>query len=654
MLNFSFYRNPFVFLTTYYCIGLFLGTNYFHWEYALISSLLTLLFVLFDWNFRDYLGDFISKLTIPCMLISLGYWSIHLSEGKSNSALSFSNTPVTIEFSIEELEESSANSTRGIGLIHQIQANDEPINVQEKVMFYIDSSSSFKIGDRLIATSYLHEIENKGNPGEFNQEQFWRNKGVLYSTFIHAQDLKWIDYDAPSSFDQKILNLHTYLSDVIKEYLSGQELALAQALILGDKSLLNQETKSAFSSTGAMHVLAVSGMHIALILQILLYIASFFYRFISRKNATLFIVLLLWIYAILTGFSPSVIRAVFTFSMLAIAQLSGNNYRPINILFFSALVLLILEPLFLYDIGFQLSYLAMIGIYLTYEQIASWFTPRNRVLDFFWKGTSIGFAAQVMTIPLMLYYFHQFPNYFILSNLILLVLSGVILGAGITLFITWKIPLVGQLNAFILFVSLWLSLVSLHWIEGLPGAVAYGFHFPFFIVPLLTLSAYFLILYVPFSRVWMLSSLLFAILLSWIVLLRFDNMSSHHLVIFNHSKLTFALKNGEQIHCFVDTSPQEISKAKFMLDAYTKCYPGNIEWHAIKGLNGSFILGNDTITWQTKEDEKVIQWNRKNIPIQYSATHKSDGNSIYMPWIEHPKSLKYGAIIYDKEDFARK
>lgn len=647
MFRVSFYKFPFVFLTIYYCIGLCLASYSFDWELAIIFSLSTLLLLLFDWNFRSTLGYKLSNLIIPGLLFSMGYWSIYLSGLSHQPIEGFIAEPVTIEFSIEELSSTTSQTyTKGVGVLHQVKSESESVKTNDKFLFFIDSSTNYIEGDRLIATTRLTPIQNKGNPGEFDQENFWKNQGVRLTTFINNQDVKWIDNKAPNLLNKWLEDLHEYLSFVLAQSLSGQELALAQALILGDKSLLNKETKSSFSSTGAMHVLAVSGMHIALILQLLLFVSSFFYRLISRHKATLIIVGLLWVYALLTGFSPSVIRAVFTFTMLVVAQLSGNQFKPINVLFFTALVLLVIEPYFFFDIGFQLSYLAMIGIYLTYEPIYRWINPKNKLIDFLWKGTAIGFSAQVMTIPLMLYYFHQFPNYFILSNLILLVLSGIILGAGLSLFITWKIPVLNQLNIGVLFISLWMSLISLSWIEDLPGAVAYGFEFPFILVPIMTISLYFMTTLLPFSKVWTLTMVFFTLSLSWIVLLRWNNLSSDHLVIFNHSKLTFALKEDDKIHCFIDGDSVDMKKASFLLNAYNTYYPGKIEWHSIKGLNGMICQGEDTLSWESAKGAKNIIWKQHKIRIHYSAIKKNEEADHYMPWIEHPKSLKYGAFFY--------
>ena len=129
-------------------------------------------------------------------------------------------------------------------------------------------------------------------------------------------------------------NCRIYLSESLSENLKGKELAIAQALILGDKSLLDQEVKNSFTNTGAMHVLAVSGLHIGIIMQILMVVLGYFPKIISRKKALTLVLIVMWIYAFITGMSPSVVRAVFMFSVLVIVQLAGRQYSTMNALFF--------------------------------------------------------------------------------------------------------------------------------------------------------------------------------------------------------------------------------------------------------------------------------------------------------------------------------
>ena len=169
-------------------------------------------------------------------------------------------------------------------------------------------------------------------------------------------------------------------------------------------------------------------------LYILFFFCFFFFsKVISKKKSLFIILLLLWLYALLTGFSPSVSRAVFMFSILGIAKSTSNSYNPINSLFFSGFILLLINPLYIYDIGFQLSYLAMLGIFIFYKPFVSMFYFNNLFLNWIWKGSIIGVSAQLMTLPITLYYFHSFPNYFLITNLGIMCVSSVLLILLITL-----------------------------------------------------------------------------------------------------------------------------------------------------------------------------------------------------------------------------
>ena len=141
----------------------------------------------------------------------------------------------------------------------------------------------------------------------------------------------------------------------------------------------------------------------------------------------------MWFYALITGMSPSVSRAVFMFSCLAFAQISGRSFNRINILFFSAFVLLLTNPFLLYDLGFQLSYMAMLGIFLFYDKLSSLLMPSNKILKWIWEGTCIGVSAQLTTIPIVLFNFHIFPNYFVITNIGMMFFAGAVLSTSISL-----------------------------------------------------------------------------------------------------------------------------------------------------------------------------------------------------------------------------
>ncbi|MGY8927758.1 MAG: ComEC/Rec2 family competence protein, partial [Flavobacteriales bacterium] len=142
------------------------------------------------------------------------------------------------------------------------------------------------------------------------------------------------------------------------------QLGVGQALILGNKELLSTEIKTSFSRAGAMHVLAVSGLHVGIILAFLIFVLERFPRIFSRRAAILISILFIWIYAGITGFSPSVLRATIMFSIIVFGDVFGKQSSRFNSLGFSAFLMIVWNPLIIYDIGFQLSYLAMLGIFL--------------------------------------------------------------------------------------------------------------------------------------------------------------------------------------------------------------------------------------------------------------------------------------------------
>ena len=238
------------------------------------------------------------------------------------------------------------------------------------------------------------------------------------------------------------------------------------------------------------------------------------------------------------------------FTVLSAAQLSGRNYDPINTLLFTAFVLVLWNPLTVFDIGFQLSFLAMLGIYLFYEKIERFWVIRQPILQKVWQGTAIGLAAQVMTTPLSLYYFNQFPNYFILTNIGLMASSGLILGGGLLLFtLSWwwfAAKWIGLALLLVVGVSLWF----IEWVEGLPGAVAYGFTPSFWVV--LVLGVLFPVLSkltVSQKGFWMASILLFSILFG-IVFQRLQKLNRNEIVVFNERLSIVAVIFDRQIFCF--------------------------------------------------------------------------------------------------------
>jgi competence protein ComEC len=377
------------------------------------------------------------------------------------------------------IEESSVTKSGYLKYIISCKSNkqEEEIRYPEKKLVFVKirhNKTPFNENSTIVFNCKFNKIENLGYPGEFDSEYYWKNKGIYEIGFINNEsNIKLLNQ--PNGTYLSPIYFRKNLTEILKSVLSGQELALANALILGERSMLTNETTQGFSDTGAMHILAVSGLHIGILLQILLYIFQLFNKWIPKNQAIIISLCIVWFYALVTGLSPSVIRSVIMFSFLLIGKIKGKENSELNLLAFSAFLILSWKPIYIYDIGFQLSYAAMLGIYLFYPYLKNVLISRFRIIQLIIEGSMVGIAAQITTIPLTLYYFHQFPNYFILTNIALMAFSFIILLLGILLFSFFWVTPIKFILGFLLQKTMTCMLVIVHFFSELPFSTAKGF-----------------------------------------------------------------------------------------------------------------------------------------------------------------------------------
>ena len=274
-------------------------------------------------------------------------------------------------------------------------------------------------------------------------------------------------------------HLRHYFAGVIDQYVQRPESKqIALALLLGQKESLGKEVKQAYSATGTQHILAVSGLHVGIIYSILLLPLTFFKQKgqLLQKSYLILVLGLIWIYALMTGFSPSVVRAVVMFSLVTLGQMRKRKPSIWNILAFSALLLLVLDPAIQTDLGFQLSYLAVAGIVGLQPILLRMWAPSNRVLDYFWQMATVTLAAQLITSPLTLHYFHTFPTYFLVANLLIVPLSYIILCAGVPFLLLAWIPMVGSTLGAIVDFLLFIQNEITYTLQEFPAALWQGIH----------------------------------------------------------------------------------------------------------------------------------------------------------------------------------
>ena len=336
----------------------------------------------------------------------------------------------------------------------------------------------YKTGDFVAFKTIIEAFRNETNPGSFDAAYYYGTHHYAGRGFIASNCIKKTGIRKnPSIFFSK---WQDEIGQKMKSWLPASVSGIGVALLLGNKADIEQEVLDSFSNTGAMHVLAVSGLHVGIILIIFQYILGFFSRWITRKQAIFFSVVLIWGFGLLSGASPSVIRAVVMFSILALGQLLSRKNNGMNNLILSAIILLMYDPYYLFDIGFQLSYVALIGIILFQTPIYNLVRIRQKWLDWLWKGSAVGIAATIATTPFMLYWFHQFPNYFLLSNIVVMLLGFIVLLFLIILIFTAWIPYFNTLIIFLTALSLQALVVGIQYVDEIPGGVSGGFELNFF------------------------------------------------------------------------------------------------------------------------------------------------------------------------------
>jgi competence protein ComEC len=250
------------------------------------------------------------------------------------------------------------------------------------------------------------------------------------------------------------------------------ELGIAEALLIGYTNDLDKDLVQAYSNTGVVHIIAISGMHLALIYVLLVWVFAKIPLLNKSKVMQLFLILSsLWLFSILTGASPSVLRAAVMFSFIAVGKTYFKQASIYNSLAASAFVLLCYNPYYLWAVGFQLSYLAVLGIVVFQKPICNCLYTKNKWLDKTWQLISVSTAAQLLTFPVCIYYFHQFPNLFLLSNLVAVPLSAIILYAEIVLIAFSWIPFAGTMLGKLVTGLIWLMNKIIYRLNDLPFAV---------------------------------------------------------------------------------------------------------------------------------------------------------------------------------------
>ncbi|WP_316803418.1 ComEC/Rec2 family competence protein [Pedobacter nototheniae] len=352
------------------------------------------------------------------------------------------------------------------GYYHQQQVK---LSGELLVALKLDSLSPLKLkyGDEIIITSKYTAIEPSFNPAEFDYKSWMANQNIFHQTFLNQNQLIKIYKNSGNPIIKFALGLREKQIFKYRRLIKNDEaFAVASTLILGYRADLSKETLTAYSKTGTIHALSVSGAHVAIIYVVL----DFLLMFLNRKRTLklkivkfILICTLIWAYALITGLSPSVVRSAIMITIFITAKTYSRDKNSYNILAFSAFCQLVYNPFLLWDVGFQLSYLAVFGLIYLQPKIYGLLFIKNKWLDKLWNFTALSLAAQLITFPLSIYYFHQFPVYFLLGNLFITLPLVVMMYLGILILIPGLSFLAPLFEWIINFTN-----QTLKWISNLP------------------------------------------------------------------------------------------------------------------------------------------------------------------------------------------
>ena len=543
---------PFLRFTPVFIVGILLAYH-FNWQvpaYTLTPLAVFYVFVVFVVPRKyQYTWHPLTGFAGLLWLIATAYFYTNFRQAdRSPSLIAHYNEDYThYVATVVEPSEARTNSFRTLALVDLLIRKDSSGHLQtfpakSKIIIYQPKADSLKLlhyGDQILIAGKPQKVKGPANPHEFNYQKYLANQHIHHQHYL-PQD-KWVlkAKTNPNPLMHYAYSLRERCRQIFQKHIHDSEArGIALALVLGIKNELDDDVRAAYAAAGAMHVLAVSGLHVGIIYLVI----AFLLKPLERRGLggkifkALLCLLALWSYALLTGMSASVMRAATMFSFIIIADATRRQTNIYNTIAASAFFLLLYDPLLLLSVGFQLSYLAVLGIVYLQPKIYSWFTPSSKWLRWLWGLTAVSIAAQLATFPLGLYYFQQFPVYFWLSNILVIPAAYVILSLGLLSFlVSFVMP------SFILYPT-WLLEKSIQFvnkgvkgIEQLPTSVLKNIYFS----PTETIALYFAIVFLlmlfyyrRFRFAWMLSVCLLFIAASRS--LHIYRMNQHSSITFYH------------------------------------------------------------------------------------------------------------------------
>lgn len=361
------------------------------------------------------------------------------------------------DFALVTLQEplvEKPNSYKALARVEALFQNNRLRPVTGRALFYFKKDTfvnALRYGTQILIAAPLQPIRNAGNPGSFDYKRYTLFQGITHQVYLTDRNFSVLAQHHTDTWKEILFSSRSNVLEILRRYIGGdKERGLAEALLIGYKDDLDKNLVQSYSNTGVVHVIAISGLHLGIIYWLLLLLTKpLKHRKISWLRF-LTIVAALWLFSFLAGAQPSVLRSALMFTVIALGTVIVRRTSVYNTLALSAFLLLCINPFWLWDVGFQLSYAAVLSIIIFFRPIYTWLYFPNKALDFIWKLLAVSLAAQLLTLPISVYHFHQFPVLFLFTNLLAVPLSSVILIGEIVLCAVYFIEPVARLLGFVL------------------------------------------------------------------------------------------------------------------------------------------------------------------------------------------------------------
>jgi competence protein ComEC len=412
-------------------------------------------------QFRHYSG-----ISIYSLLFGLGMLLVFYHDQRNDPAFfSNLNKPNSIfTATLNDRPTFKGKTYKALATINQVTNNGTQEPAIGKIIIYLKAgniASKLQYGDQLVFSKYLEAISNSNRPSSFDYKRYCALQNIYFQVRLQTNEYAILSAKGSNWFKKSIFAAQEKIVGILKKYISSEkESGLAEAMLIGYKDDLDKDLLQSYTNTGVVHVIAISGLHLALVWWIL----TSFCRLLGKNRAAsisqlLIIIAGLWLFSLLSGASASVMRSAVMFSFLAIGNFINRKASIYNSLAASAFLLLCYDPYWLFDVGFQLSYSAVLSLAIFMNPIYNWFKIQNKILQNVWKVCSATLAAQILTLPLCIYYFHQFPLLFLIANLLVVPLSSLILLGEIFLCVIFFIQPLAK----------WVGIVlqgAIHWMNS--------------------------------------------------------------------------------------------------------------------------------------------------------------------------------------------